>query len=429
MTAIRILPPEEMIDTSLTLPGSKSIANRALIMSALGGLPMPGLDSAPSRDVEAMLSALQTGSTGTVDIGPAGTAMRFLTAYYSSLPGTDITLTGTERMQMRPIAPLVDALRRLGADIEYAGNEGYPPLRIRGRRLHGGELEVDASLSSQFISALLMVAPGFDSPLTVRLKGRAVSVPYIDLTLAMMRNRGISAERSGMTVTVAPGNYAKPSADDSEGDWSAASYWYEIAALSAGFVTLSALHPDSRQPDASAAGIFEKLGVVTSYTERDDDDRYIGPSAALSASPEVFSRLDLDMCSNPDLVPAVVVTACLLGVPFRLEGVANLRIKETDRIAALITEMAKLSFRLYADGDDTLVWDGDRLPVISLEPLRTYDDHRMAMALAPAAIYIPGIVIENPEVVQKSYPGFWDHLTEAGFTLSDPSQPVEDSAE
>lgn len=422
MRAFSILPPEQMIDASLTLPLSKSIANRALIMSASASLPLPGPGEAPSDDVAVMAEALGRPPKGTVDIGPAGTAMRFLTAYFAALPGAEVTLTGSERMLHRPIGPLVDALRALGARIEYAGEEGFPPLRITGGKLHGGEIDIDASLSSQFISALLMVAPGFGSPLKVRLKGRAVSVPYIDLTLAMMRNRGIAAGREGMEVNVAPGSYRAPAADDSEGDWSAASYWYGIAALSAGFVALRGLREGSRQPDARVAEIFSRLGVVTEFTDLDDEDRYIGPTAQLSASPEVFSRLDLDMGGMPDLVPAVAVTACLLGVPFRLDGVANLRIKETDRIAALIAELGKLTFRLYADGDDTLVWDGDRRPVASLEPVETYGDHRMAMAFAPAAIYFPGLTVLDPEVVTKSYPGFWDDLRAAGFELREPQE-------
>jgi len=419
MSAISILPPGQMIDTTVSLPGSKSIANRGMIMAALGSQAIDEPEAGASDDVAAMSAALKTDAKGTIDIGPAGTAMRFLTAYFASKPGAEITLTGSERMLHRPIGPLVDALRELGADIEYAGAEGFPPLKIVGTQLHGGEIDIDATISSQFISALLMVAPLMKEPLTIHLKGRAVSVPYVDLTLSMMRRRGISAERTAMDVTVRPGTYSAPAESDDEGDWSAASYWYEIVALSAGFVTLSPLRDDSGQPDSRAKEIFERLGVMTTFTDRDDDDNYIGPSAQLAASPEVFGRIDFDMASTPDLVPAVVVTACLTGVPFRLEGVANLRIKETDRIEALITEMAKLSFRLYADGADTLVWDGDRLPVTQIEPLNTYDDHRMALALAPAAIFIPGITIRDPETVTKSYPAFWDHLAEAGFEIKE----------
>ncbi len=419
MSSISILPPGQMIDTTVSLPGSKSIANRGMIMAALGAQAFDEPAAGASDDVTAMYAALESEAEGTVDVGPAGTAMRFLTAYYASKPGADVTLTGSERMLHRPIGPLVDALRESGADIEYVGAEGFPPLRIAGTQLHGGEIDIDATISSQFISALLMVAPTMTKPLTVHLKGRAVSVPYVDLTLAMMRRRGIDAERSAMDVTVRPSSYSTPTESDDEGDWSAASYWYEIAALSAGFVTLTTLRDDSLQPDRRVQEIFGQLGVITTFTDRDDNDNYIGPSAQLAASPEVFGRMDFDMASTPDLVPAVVVTACLSGVPFRLEGVANLRIKETDRIEALITEMAKLSFRLYADGTDAIVWDGDRLPVTQIEPLDTYGDHRMALALAPVAIFIPGIVIRDPETVTKSYPAFWDHLTEAGFEIKE----------
>lgn len=413
----RIFPPEEMLEAEVSVPLSKSMSNRALLMHALATGEYPDFSVARCDDTEMMISALSGGIRGNVNIGAAGTAMRFLTAYYAATPGAEVLIDGSERMRKRPIGPLVDVLRQCGADITYAGAEGFPPLRIKGNRLHGGSYEIDASISSQFVSALLMMAPTFDSELRLTLKGEISSLPYLDMTLAMMRYRGIEAEREHTFVYVAPGQYRKPEHSDIERDWSAASYWYSVAALSAGWITIPELRLPSLQGDSVAAGLFEKLGVITGS----NDDGGI----ELSASPEVYSRLDADFSDYPDLVQTLVVACGMLGVPFAFTGVRSLRIKETDRLDALCKEMAKLGVILTTEKDSEIKWDGRRVPIRELPVIDTYGDHRMAMAFAPAAMYIPGLIIKDCETVNKSYPRFWENMQKAGFTLADPALTEE----
>ncbi len=410
---IRIYPPEDIIETGICLPLSKSIAARSLIIGALSPeKKLPG-DVPACDDSQTMLAALASAPTGAVNIGPAGTAMRFLTAYYASLPGADITLDGSERMRRRPIGTLVDALRSVGASIEYVGEEGFPPLHIRGRRLSGGTVETDASVSSQFISAILLVAPTFEAPLTLRLTEDIASLPYIKMTCAMMSRSSATVEWTGNEIQVAPSVYI-PAHDTSEPDWSAASYWYSIAALSAGWITLPGLKEKSIQGDSAVKNLFEKIGVITTFEDG---------AAELSASPEVYSRMDADMSGTPDLVQTLAVACCMLGVPFRFTGVASLHIKETDRIDALMSELDKFGFSLETEGTGTLIWEGRRHPIAAVPVVETYGDHRMAMAFAPAALYVPGLVINNADVVNKSYPAFWDDLSHAGFIITDADAP------
>ena len=405
----RIFPPEEMIETSVSLPLSKSISARALIMAALGA--SAPAETADCADTLALTTALAS-DAGTVDIGHAGTAMRFLTAYYAAVPGKTITIDGSERMRHRPIGVLVDTLRRLGAHIEYLAEEGYPPLKITGSRLSGGEIEIDSSVSSQFISAVLMVAPTMSDSLTLKLSGDTVSAPYIKMTAAMMRDRGIDVEIERDTITVKPGSYS-PCDTPVEHDWSAAAFWYEIAAISAGWVTLTDMHSGSIQGDSALADIYPRMGVLTDWTK---------DGAELSATPDLYSRVDLDMSDTPDLVQAIAVTCCAIGLPFRLTGVSTLRHKETDRLEALRRELLKVGCVVDIESDSVISWEGRRMPMNEMPEIDTYEDHRMAMAFAPLAMFIPGIVIRNTEVVGKSYPGFWDNLREAGFTVTDAAQ-------
>lgn len=417
---IRILPPEEMIETEIYLPLSKSMSNRALLMDALTdrGQRKP-FNVAECDDTDVMIKALASSGKGEINIGAAGTAMRFLTAYYAATEGTDVTIDGIERMRQRPISTLVDILRECGADIEYKGEEGFPPLHIKGRRLHGGQLKMDASVSSQFVSALLMVAPTFDAPTTLTLEGELASLPYLDMTIKMMHCRGIDIERTGQEIEVRTGQYKVPADTAIECDWSAASYWYTIAALSAGWITLPGLTLPSLQGDSRLAEIFFKLGVVTNKEEGNIE---------LSASPEVYSRLDEDLSDTPDIAQTLVVACCMLGVPFEFTGVSSLKIKETDRLEALRKEMLKFGCILNVERGDSIKWDGRRTPILSLPEIDTYGDHRMAMAFAPAALYLPGIVIKDIEVVSKSYPGFWDDMRKAGFTLIDAELPFDSQA-
>lgn len=409
----KIFPPEEILETTVSLPLSKSISARALIMGALGASTPDAI--ADCADTIALSDALSS-KAGDINVGAAGTAMRFLTAYYAATTGCDVTLDGSERMRKRPIAPLVDALRKLGADIEYAGAEGFPPLRIRGRKLSGGEIEIDSSMSSQFISAILMVAPAMDAPLTIKLKGESVSMPYIKMTVKMMCDRGIDAEIERDTVYVRGSNYGVCDSPV-EPDWSAAAFWYEIAAITAGWVTLNNLKEGDIQGDKALADICPRLGVLTEFSDN---------GAELSATPDLYSRLDIDMTDTPDIVQALAVTACAIGVPFRFSGVSNLRIKETDRLEALRRELMKIGCIVEIEGDNVISWEGRRVPIAEMPEIETYNDHRMAMAFAPLSAFIPGIVIRDAEVVEKSYPGFWDDLRNAGFSVVDTSAEAEE---
>ncbi len=410
----RVFPPEEIIEEGfIELPLSKSISNRALILAALTeGTPYPPR-LADCSDTQALAAALRQGLSGEVNVGGAGTAMRFLAAYYAATPGADILLDGDERMRRRPIRQLVDALRACGAEIEYAGEEGFPPLKIKGKRLKGGRVTVDATVSSQFVSALLMVAPTMDEGLTLELDGEPVSLPYILLTVGMMEDRGAEVDRSPLTISVAPGRYRAAEADDAEADWSAAAFFYEITALSAGWLTLRDLRTDSRQGDRRAAEYFERLGVITAPSEE------IEGAVDLQPSPDLFGRLEADLSDTPDLAPALVVTASLLGVPFRLTGLQSLGIKECDRLQALVEEMEKVGVRVEKIRDFGLEWDGSRHPVFEVPVFDSRGDHRMAMALAPAAVYLPGAVVRGAETVAKSFPAYWDALRALGFSLEE----------
>ena len=382
-------------------------------MAALAGAMPPDGSCADTHTISHILSSPLS---GTIDAGPAGTAMRFVCAIAAATEGSNCVLTGSERMLKRPIGPLVDALRSLGADIAYEGEDGFPPLRIHGRRLSGDTIAIDASVSSQYISALMMAAPLMAAPLTIELKGVVGSLPYIKMTAAMMQNRGVAADTEPLKVTVPNTPYRKASDNDSEPDWSAAAFWYEIAALTAGWVTLTGLTEHSIQGDSEEASLFEKLGVLTEFTDE---------GAELSATPELFNSLDADMSGMPDAVPALAVTACMVGVPFRFSGVGALHHKECDRLEALVRELAKLGFMLDIEAYGTvLCWDGRRRPIHELPVFDTYNDHRMAMALAPVSVFVPGIVVRDVEVVEKSYPSYWDDLRTAGFTLLDPSEPI-----
>ncbi|MDE6468424.1 MAG: 3-phosphoshikimate 1-carboxyvinyltransferase [Muribaculaceae bacterium] len=416
MKSYRIFPPEEIVETTVELPSSKSIAARALVLDSICG---EAVETGGCGDTERLRDLLVAGTPeggATVDVGPSGAAMRFLTALYAATEGAHCVLTGTERMLERPVGELVEVLRKLGADISYKGREGFPPLEIRGRKLSGGTVDIDASQSSQFVSALMMITPLLDAPLSLRLLGNVQSMPYIQMTAAMMEHRGATVDFDRDKVDVyCPSKLSR--ADDSEPDWSAAAFWYEIAALTAGWVTLKGLRDKSLQGDRGIAPLFERLGVLTEFTDE---------GAELSATPDLYSTLDADLTDMPDAVPSLAVTCCLIGIPFRLTGVGALHTKECDRIEALVAEMAKIGCLLETENyGTTLVWNGRRVPVASMPVFSTHNDHRMAMALAPVAVYVPGIVVEDIDVVAKSYPRYWEQLEAAGFRFADPEAPVE----
>lgn len=409
---LKIFPPEELNPAPVVLPLSKSESNRQIIISSLTpGAHMPER-VAECDDTDSLLAALAAGD-GHINVGAAGTAMRFLAAYFAVKRGAEVTLDGSERMRQRPIGPLVDALRRLGADIDYLGADGYPPLKIRGRMLEGGAVEMDAAVSSQFVSALLMVAPTMEKGLELRLRGSVISRPYIDMTLSLMADAGVKGKFDENTnvITVPNGQY-RPTLPAVEADWSAASYWFEIAAVSTEQVILRGLRPKSLQGDYAVRKLFDVTGLQSKFIANDD--------LRLHLTPDAGSQLQVDFSNTPDLAQTMAVTCCLLMLPFRFSGVRSLRIKETDRLAAMQMELSKLGFVTDIEDDDTFVWNGVRFdPGEEIEPIATYHDHRMAMSFAPAALFYPGLQIQNAEVVTKSYPRFWHDLKAAGFTIEE----------
>lgn len=399
-----------MLQARVALPASKSISNRALILHALSGGVQRPVNLSDCDDTEVMIRALEHDSTE-IDIHAAGTAMRFLTAYLSTRSGSRL-LTGSARMKQRPIRLLVDALRALGADIRYAGSEGFPPLLIQGKALPGSEITLAGSVSSQYISALLMIGPTLPCGLTLHLTGDLISVPYINLTLSLMAHYGAEARWTDeRTIRVEPGSY-RDVPFTVESDWSAASYWYEMVALWQQEVNpcidLLGLFPRSSQGDSRGAELFAKLGVHTAFTDEGVRLTRLGTPVA---------RLVENLVDIPDLAQTFVVTCCLMGIPFRFSGLQSLRIKETDRISALQQELHKLGYVIQDEHDSILSWNGERCPEEEHPVIATYDDHRMAMAFAPAVFRIPELAIAHPEVVSKSYPSYWQHLVAAGFTI------------
>ena len=414
MEQYRLTAPRQLNQT-ICLPASKSISNRALIIYALsGGSQMPQ-NLSDCDDTEVIIHALRFMPTE-IDIKAAGTAMRFMTAYLSVMKGTH-TLTGTERMKHRPIGILVNALKALGADIKYAGTDGYPPLQITGKTLKGGLLSIPGNVSSQYISALLMIGPMLKNGLTLQLTGDIISRPYIDLTLWTMGEFGADAEcTSADTITVKP----KPYQDREyfiENDWSGASYWYEMVALSSNQdseVKLTGLMDGSKQGDSVTRYIFSLLGVKTTFETKKEG---VPQTITLKQSGRCVSRLDYDFVNSPDLAQTFVVTCAAKGIPFHFKGLSTLKIKETDRIEALKKEMRKLGYVLHDVNDSELYWDGERCEPSMEEGIDTYDDHRMALAFAPYALVAEGLKINNPHVVTKSYPHYWEDLKQAGFKI------------
>ena len=420
MTTYQITRPKHL-QTTIKLPASKSISNRALIIYALSGGAILPENLSDCDDTEVIIQALEK-MPEVINIKAAGTAMRFMTAFLATAEHGEHVITGTERMQHRPIKVLVDALRRLGADIRYEQEEGFPPLRIKGRKLEGGELEVAGNISSQYISALLMVGPVLEKGLTLRLDGDIISRPYIDLTLWTMREFGADAEWTSVdTIKVEPKPYTqRPYFIES--DWSAASYWYEMVALSddpEAEVHLEGLMDGSKQGDSSVRYIFSLLGVKTIFASKTPGKP---TTVTLTKSGHRVPRLEYDFVNAPDLTQTIVCTCCAMGVPFHFTGLQTLKIKETDRIKALKTELAKLGYHLEDINDCELKWDGKKEALTSHpSPLTsvaidTYEDHRMALAFAPLAFKMP-ISINNPQVVTKSYPSYWKDLESSEFII------------
>ena len=403
------------IDATINLPASKSISNRALIIYALSGGRQLPQNLSDCDDTSVIIDARRY-MPAEINIKAAGTAMRFMTAYLSVMRGMHV-LTGSERMKHRPIGILVDALLKLGAHIEYVGEPGFPPLRITGKSLSGGLLEIPGNVSSQYISALLMLGPMLKKGLTVRLLGEVISKPYIDLTLWTMGEFGADAEwTAGDTITIQP----KPYQDRSyfiENDWSGASYWYEILALNddpTSEVRLTGLMDGSKQGDSITRYIFSLLGVKTVFESKKAG---VPQTVTLKKNGRCVKKLEYDFVSCPDLAQTFVVVCAAKNIPFHFTGLSTLKIKETDRIEALKREMRKLGYVLKDKNDSELIWDGERCEPSIEQGIDTYEDHRMALAFAPYVQKQAGLVINNPQVVTKSYPHFWEDLEQAGFVI------------
>lgn len=405
----RIKAPRGAIKASVKLPSSKSISNRALILNALSNSSFGVTNLSDCDDTNLMVNALRSEGCD-FNVGAAGTTMRFLTAFLALREG-QWTITGSARMKNRPIKVLVEALNALGAHIEYIEKEGFPPLRIAGCPLRGGEISLPGDVSSQYISALLMIAPFMRQGVTLHLVGEIVSRPYIHITLQLMRQFGVQSSWADHTIKVGPQRY-QPVRFTVESDWSAASYWYQIMALSpSAEIELLGLFEQSLQGDAAGTKLFSQLGVETLFTERGVRLRHNGKRC---------QRLDYDFVNEPDLAQTFVVTCALLNVPFRFTGLQSLKIKETDRIEALKNELLKLGYVLHDEQDSILSWDGERCAPEAHPVIATYEDHRMALSFAPAALVRPeGIEIAHPQVVSKSYPHYWDDLRAAGFEVDE----------
>ena len=406
--------PSNIPDTPISLPASKSICNRVLTIVALSDGVGDVYNVSDCDDTNAIINAITMHQKGEkyINIGAAGTAMRFMTAMLALRTKATVTIDGSARMRKRPIKELVDVLCQLGAKIEYAGeSDSCPPLLIHQAPMRGGTVSINGSISSQYISALMMISPGLSDGLTINITGGLVSRPYVEMTAAIMRDFGAQVLCTDNQITIKQGDYQSRTYSV-ENDWSAASYWYEIRSLIPDVnLRLASLHKNSTQGDSKVAEIFKLFGVETEYTS---------DGVLLTYNPKsVAERIDIDLQNQPDLAQTIVVTACLKGIPFRISGLSTLRIKETDRISALISQLAKLGYTVRETEDATLESDSVRRSCDKAPAIETFDDHRMAMAFAPASIVVPGITIEDAEVVSKSYPKYWEHLKLIGFNLSE----------
>lgn len=418
MKTITVIKNNKILKGKLKLPSSKSLSNRLLIIRALSHDCFQINNLSEADDTFLLQELLEKirhrkliQSYIELDTANAGTAMRFLTAYLTFIPGKWI-LTGSERMKQRPIGVLVEAMRSLGAEIDYLGKLGYPPLMIKGRPLKGGEIKVDAGISSQFISALLLIAPSLPGGLSLHLQGQAVSFPYIDMTLRLLQYFGIETVKERNFILV-PEATIKGLSFTVEADWSAASFWYEAAAMADEVdLILEGLQKDSLQGDAILADIFQNFGIMSEFLK--NGVRLI----------KVKKKLDgyyFDFSDYPDIAPAVITTCAALGLRGRFEGLKSLRIKETDRLRALKNEYKKLGLNLEPDSPADLVpkieFINPQFKASTDFRIDTYGDHRMAMTFAPLSMKLGAIRIENPDVVSKSYPQYWEHLSSLGFEI------------
>jgi 3-phosphoshikimate 1-carboxyvinyltransferase len=402
--------PQAIISAVIELPGSKSISNRVLIIRSLSGLQFSIKNISNSDDTLHLIKALEQFQTNKViDVGHAGTDMRFLTAFLAIKNGT-YELTGSERLQQRPIKDLVDVLKDLGADISYKNKLGFPPLQIKGKQILGGNVKIKGDVSSQFISALLLIAPYFENGLSLEITSELVSKPYVTMTIEMMKSFGADVEWNENVIYVkpAPYSYSKPEYIV-ESDWSAASYYYSIVALSAANtqLTLRGLFKHSFQADSACDEIYKKFGIETVYHQ--------DQAVITKTNVEQHRFIEYNFIECPDIAQTLVCNCVGLGIPFEFTGLQTLKVKETDRISALFNEFSKISIHLDVTENSISYSPIEKSALMSLLCVTTYNDHRMAMSFAPLCLVYSNIVIEDAEVVSKSYPLFWEHLKQIGI--------------
>lgn len=402
------------IQAGISLTGSKSESNRALVIAALSGGVVKAenlSDAADTVTLQRILKELETPAAGlrTVNVGHAGTAMRFLTAYLSTIH-EEFLLTGSSRMQERPIGILVDALKSIGADISYTKNDGYPPLHIKGGlNAPSAEVFIKGNVSSQYLSALLIIASSLTNGLTLHIEGGLTSRPYLEMTLDMLAAAGISHTWTADTIRIEKQNH-QPATLTVEPDWSAASYWYSIASLADNAViNLSNLRQESLQGDSQIQELMIDLGVRTAHIQG-------GISLKSGTSQQIDQIIDLKNC--PDLAQTIIVCAAAKGLNLAFTGLETLKIKETNRVLALQQELAKIGV-LLKEEQEIYTLDCSQLAFPEKVTFCTYDDHRMAMAFAPLSLLIKEVEIEDYHVVEKSYPDFWKDLEIAGFTVKE----------
>ena len=404
------------LQSAISITGSKSETNRLLLLQAL--FPNIALaNTSNSDDSEVMQKAL-LGNDEIVDIHHAGTAMRFLTSYFAVNEEREVVLTGSPRMKERPIKVLVEALQQLGAQISYENEEGYPPIRIKGQKITENKVSIPANVSSQYISALLLIAPKLQNGIELTLIGEITSIPYIKMTLALLNEIGVETTFGNNIITVKPlTTNPKPQTLTVESDWSSASYFFSLVALSevGTEITLSSYKQNSLQGDSSLVEIYKNLGVDTIYENNSIVLRKSAPDSYRDCN---LQSAICNLNSSPDIAQTIVVTCLGLGIGCHLTGLHTLKIKETDRLEALRIELTKLGANISVTNDSlTLVATNE---INSNVKIATYNDHRMAMAFAPLALKVP-IIIENAEVVSKSYPDFWEDLKNIGFQISENS--------
>jgi len=388
----------------ITIPGSKSESNRLLILrGCYPNISITNLSN--SDDTISLLKGIEQ-VDGIVDIHHAGTAMRFLTAYFASKKGVDIIIMGSKRMHERPIRILVDALNDLGADIHYLKNKGFPPLKIIGTDLNVSSVNLNAAVSSQYISALMLIAPSLKNGLTINLEGKITSIPYIDMTLDLLKKVGVSGTFSNNKIEIKHTKTVNSIAVNVESDWSSASYYFSIIALSNNLeLTLNNFSKNSMQGDSKIISIFQKLGVETIFNKNNNS------ILLRHLKTKIIDCLSLNLNDTPDIAQTLAVTCFGLGIPCKLEGLKTLKIKETDRLLALKTELEKLGANVTITEESITVFRSRK--IIENITIETYQDHRMAMAFAPLVLKVPINILE-PNVVTKSYTTFWKDLLKIG---------------